>query len=120
MQGWTGTCIAPFLLLQFAGHRVIPIHERSLRIVAPCPDMQFEERIQVEPVRRSDELKILSVEGGWNVVVRRKPRRGVHDVLDPYQAARVPYRFVNQRLWMLFVNLAIADKGAVDVVNAHR
>ena len=61
MQGWTGSRrFTP--LLQFACHRVVPIHKCTLRIVAPSPDMQLKERIQAEPVRSADELKILTIE----------------------------------------------------------
>ena len=30
-------------LLTFAGHVVVPVHERALRVIAPGPDVELEE-----------------------------------------------------------------------------
>src|SRR5579862_814020 len=47
---------------KFAGNVVVPIHESALGIVAPGPDVQLEERVQVEAVGRSNELEVLPFE----------------------------------------------------------
>jgi uncharacterized OsmC-like protein len=37
--------------LTLAGYSIIPVYERILRILAPCPDLRFEEIGQVRTVR---------------------------------------------------------------------
>ena len=96
MQGMDGQ-VHIHSLLPFACHRIIPVHKCALRIVAPGPDMQFEERCQVEPVRSANELEILTVERGWNIVVGCQPRGCVHNVLNPDQSTRVPVATLNTR-----------------------
>jgi len=34
---------SPIDLLTFAGHVVVPVHERALRVIAPGPDVELEE-----------------------------------------------------------------------------
>jgi hypothetical protein len=48
--------------LTLVGYSILPVQERTLRIVAPCPDVRFEEIGQVKTVRRSNKLKVLPIE----------------------------------------------------------
>jgi hypothetical protein len=34
---------SPIDLLTFTGHVVVPVYERTLRVITPCPDVEFEE-----------------------------------------------------------------------------
>src|SRR4051794_10423964 len=81
--------------------------------------MQFEERIEVEPVRRTHELEVLSFQRWGSVVVRGQPRCGVHDVFHTDEPAGIADRLIDQRFRILHLKLAIADQRAIDVVNAH-
>ncbi|MGB8733792.1 MAG: hypothetical protein WCC99_21240, partial [Candidatus Sulfotelmatobacter sp.] len=45
------TSKAPFDLLTSAGHVVVPVHERALRVIAPGPDVELEEGRDVEAIR---------------------------------------------------------------------
>src|SRR5581483_9242769 len=58
-------------LLTFASNLGIPVHKRAIGIVAPCPDVQFEEGGQAIPVRTGDELKRLAFQHRWGIVPRR-------------------------------------------------
>ena len=104
----------------FAGHVIVPVHERTLRVVAPGPDVQFEKRIQVETVGGSNELKVLSFKYRRSIIVILQPGGCVHNVLDANQSALLPHRFVDQGFRMRDINLPISHQAAVDVVNAHR
>ena len=57
----TGTAIPVFRLLVFAAHAVIPIDKRAVRVVAPCPNVQFEERGDGVAVWRVYELEGLAL-----------------------------------------------------------
>src|SRR5579862_1078282 len=107
-------------LLAFAGHVIVPVDECTLWIVAPSPDMQFEEIGQIKTVWRGDELKVLAIERWRCVVIVLQPCGCVHNVFDAYKPALLSYRFVDQGLWMCHVDQAGADKSAVDVMYAHR
>ena len=65
-------------LLAVAADLVIPIHERALRIVAPCPDVQFEKRGKVVAVRTGDKKKGLAFEDGRSRVIF-EPGGGIDD-----------------------------------------
>src|ERR1700759_2432865 len=69
-------------LFAFAAHMIVPVHVRALRIFAPCPYVQLEKRIEIEPVGRADELKILPVERWRFALVVFQPRLCVHNVFD--------------------------------------
>ena len=49
-------------LLTFAGDFVIPIHERAVGIVAPCPDVQLKKCRNAISVRAVNELESLAFE----------------------------------------------------------
>ena len=83
-------CGPPSLeLLAFAAHLVIPVHERAVGVVPPCPDVQFEMCRQAVPVRAVDELERLSLEHRRSVVTRQPGRRRLQ---------RTPRRRVADRL----------------------
>src|SRR5215469_942908 len=119
LDGTAITSAAIALSLQFARYLVVPVNERALRIVAPRPDMQFEEWREVESVRGTDKLKVLPVERRRSVLVIREPSGGVHNVFHSDEPARISHRLVNQGLRVLQLDFAVANECAVDVVNAH-
>src|SRR4051794_452207 len=104
----------------FASHIIVPVNECAVWIVSPSPHVQFEERRNAKPVRGIDELEILAFELWRSTVVSREPGGCVHDVLDPNQPPRVPYRLIYQGLRITRVQHAISDQAQVEVVNAHR
>jgi hypothetical protein len=107
------------VLLTFASYLIIPVHERTLGIFAPCPDVQLEEIRQVETVWRGDELEVLSIERRRIVVIVLQPRGCIHDVLDADQPASISHWLVDQRFGMRDINLAVAYQSAIHVVNSH-
>ena len=60
-------------LLGAAGYFVVPVHERALRVIAPGPDVEFEEGRDVETVGGWDEIEHLSVEHRRSVVIGGQP-----------------------------------------------
>jgi hypothetical protein len=52
---WRERLLIRFSLLAFTSHPVVPIHECSLGVVPPGPDMEFEERWYVESIRAVDK-----------------------------------------------------------------
>jgi hypothetical protein len=48
-------------LLGCASHVVVPVHERTLWVGPPGPDVKFEERRYIESVWAIDELKTLTL-----------------------------------------------------------
>src|SRR5204863_26122 len=71
-------------LLTFAAHLVIPIHESSLRIIPPRPDVEFEMCGQAVPVRAVYELERLSLEHRRTRVTRPPGVRN-YDKLHTHQ-----------------------------------
>jgi hypothetical protein len=68
-------------LLMFAGYTRVPVHERTLGVVPPGPDVQFEL------CGRSVPLGLLTYWNTWplehgRTVVMREPGRGIYDELD--------------------------------------
>ena len=82
-------------MLRLAAHVIVPVDVRSLRVVAPGPDMQLEERIDVEAVRRSHIVEDLPLEDRRRVVVVRQPSCGVDNELHADEPQRaVALRFI--------------------------
>jgi hypothetical protein len=106
------------LLLAFAGHLRVPVHERTVRIVPPRPDVQFEKCGQAEPVRAIDDLECLPLKHRRTGVIR-KPRVIIHDELDTHQSHTALPGLVYQRLRPRRIDLARAYQSAADVVHAH-
>jgi hypothetical protein len=48
-------------LLALASNLIIPVNKRTLGVVTPRPDVQLEKVGQVKSVRRSHELKVLTI-----------------------------------------------------------
>src|ERR1019366_8395116 len=62
---------APMDLLTFAGDVVIPIHERTVGVVPPSPDVQFEMCWQAVSVRAANELERLPLKHRRTGVMRQ-------------------------------------------------
>jgi hypothetical protein len=56
-------------LFTLAAHFVIPVYERTVRVVPPGPDVQFEVRRQAVAIRAGDVLERLSLEHRRTVVM---------------------------------------------------
>src|SRR5689334_13245003 len=74
----------PFDLLVFAGYPRVPVHERTVGVIPPGPDVQLELCGQSVPVWASDDLEHLALEHRRSVVMRQ-PGGGVYDELDAHQ-----------------------------------
>ena len=106
-------------LLTSAGHVVVPVHERTLWVTAPGPDVELEERRNVEAIGGTDEIEDLPVEHRRSVVIGGEPVRRVQDKLDAYQRHLAIGGLVDEGLRLRGVEGEIAEQGAVDVVHAH-
>ena len=60
-------------LLISAGHVVVPVHERTLWVTAPGPDVELEERRNVEAIGGTDEIEDLPIEHRRSVVIGGEP-----------------------------------------------
>ena len=60
---------APIDLLAFAGHVIVPVHERTVWVVPPRPNVQLEKRRYTVAVRTANEQEGLSFEYRRIVVV---------------------------------------------------
>src|ERR1035437_7620921 len=114
------TATHPIDLLTCAGHVVVPVHERALRVTAPAADVEQEESRDVEAIRGADEIENLPVEHRRSVVIGGKPARRVQDELDAYESHLAIGRLVDEGLRLRGVEGEIAEQRAVDVVHAHR
>src|SRR5580704_17638601 len=112
--------ILTFDLLTFATHQVVPVHEGTLGVVPPGPDVELEERIDGEAIRQADEIEDLPVEYRRRVVVGGEPGRRVQDELDAYQGHLAIRGLVDEGLRLRGVEGEITEQGGVDVVHAHR
>src|SRR5579862_2737164 len=109
----------PRYLLMRASHTVVPIDERALRVVPPCPDVKLEERRNGETVGIAHEQKHLTVQNGRAGIVLQ-PSRLVHDVLHADQFHfTVRLRLVDQSLRFCDVNGPV-QQTLVHVVDSHR
>src|SRR3569833_617650 len=79
----------------FASDFVVPVDARSVRIVAPCPDMQFKEVRKLETIGCSDELEVLTIECRRGRVVLH-PGSRVDDVFNTDELARVADGLIDQ------------------------
>src|SRR5689334_20620585 len=61
----------PCDLITFAAHVGIPVNERTVGVVPPCPDVQFEVCRQTVSVRAANELERLPLEYRRTVVMRQ-------------------------------------------------
>jgi len=77
---------------------VVPVHEGALRVAAPRPNMQFEERWDVETIGSANEVKHLSIEYWRCVVIGGQPRCRVEDELHADQTQLALIRLVDQSL----------------------
>src|ERR1035438_10536176 len=80
-------------LFTFAGHLVVPVHERTVRVVPPSPDVQFEMCRQTVPVRAVHELERLSLEYRRTAVTRQPGGRDDNE-LYAHQLQTAIRRFV--------------------------
>ena len=60
-------------LLTFASHPIVPVHEGTLGIVPPGPDVQLEECRDVEAIRGVDKIEDLPLENRRSVVIVGEP-----------------------------------------------
>ena len=111
---------SPIDLLALATHSIVPIHESTLGIVPPGPDVQFEERIDVETIREADKVEDLPVQYRSGVVIGGVPARRVQNELDAYKDHLAIDGLVDEGLRLRGVEGEIPQQGAVDVVHSHR
>jgi len=119
-SGTTASCSSLVGALTCAGDVVIPVNKGSLWVVAPCPDVNFEKRGNIEAVGRAHEIEDLSVEDWRRVVVGGEPSRGVEDELDANQRQLAVGRLVDQGLGLRGVEREIAEERGVHIVDPHR
>jgi hypothetical protein len=86
----------PIDLLTCAGHVVVPVHERALRVIAPGPDLELEECRNVEAIGGTHEIEDLPVEHRRRVVIGSEPARRVQDELDAYESHPAIGRLVDE------------------------
>ena len=110
----------PICLFTCAGHVVVPVHKRALRVVPPGPDVELEERRNIEAIRGVDEVEDLLVEYRRRVVIGGEPGRRVQDELDAYEGHLAIGGLVDEGLRLRGVEGEITEQGGVDVVHAHR
>ncbi len=106
------------ILLTFAGHVVIPVHERAIGVLSPGPDMEFEECGQAIPVWAIDQLKRLALQHRRTVMARH-PSGRIYDKFNTYEPQAVSHGLIDQRFRLRSVNFAVSYQPAVDVMNAH-
>ena len=111
-------CSAHLDLLAFTTDLVVPVDEGALRIVAPCPHVEFEEGWKVVAVGAGDEEEGLAFEDGRGGMILQ-PRCGIDDEFNTDEAEFAMAGFVDEGLRMRCVDFAIANESAVDVVNPH-
>ena len=83
------------VLLTFATDFIVPVDERALRVVAPCPDVQFEERWKVVAVGAGDEEEGLAFEDGRGGMILQ-PRCGIDDEFNTDEAEFAMAGFVDE------------------------
>src|SRR5262249_11736178 len=105
-------------LLTFAAHLVIPVHERTVWVVPPGPDVQFEMCWQAVTIRAVNELERLSLKYRRSAVTRQ-PGGGNDNELHADQSQTASRRFVYQHFGPRGIQQAVADQGTVHVVKAH-
>src|SRR5580700_1005066 len=115
LWSWTMGRSFPRLLV-CAAHVVVPVHKRTLGVVFPCPNVEFEERREAVTVRGVDVLHEVTLDLGSRV--GRKGTRE-NDELDGNQfVLTVRRRLVDQSLRLRWVNGSVHQTG-IDVVDAH-
>jgi hypothetical protein len=66
---WAGLFYWLFILTR---HVRVPVHERTVGVIAPCPDMQFKQARQAVAVRRAYVLQQLTLVYRRCLLVRRQ------------------------------------------------
>src|SRR5271168_4927255 len=106
---------SPGNLLGCAGHVVVPVHEGPLWVVAPRPNVQFEERRQAVTVWSTDVLHQVTLHlrsgVGW------KSARENYELDADQLQFTIRLRLIDQRLWVRGVNGSV-QQVAIDVVDA--
>src|SRR5271156_921591 len=100
-----------------ATHVVVPVNERSLGVVPPGPDVQFEERVYGEAVRGVDESEDLTLQNRWSGM-SLQPGGRVGNELDADQFHLAIRWLVDQCLWGGDINGPV-EQTRLDVVDAH-
>ena len=98
---------------------VVPVYERTLRIITPGPDVELEEGRDVKAIRGGDEIEYMPFEHRGSVVICGEPGRRVQDKLDTDESHLSIGRLVDECLRLRGVEGEIAEQGAIDIVHAH-
>src|SRR5271170_5442805 len=84
--------------LTSATHPIVPVHEGTLWVFLPGPDVQLEECGDVEAIRGVDKIEDLPLEHRGSVVILGEPGRRVQDELDAHECHLAIGRLVDECL----------------------
>src|SRR5581483_5263201 len=97
----------------------MPVHEGSVWILLPCPDMQRVERGQAEAVRRLEEMEQLSHQFRRGRVLR-VPGVGEHQVIGARQPqVAIRHRLIYDDLRARGIDYSFVHQFAVHIMKAH-